>query len=82
MYVYIYICVYIYYIYMYILYIYIYIYIEIKYVLQPLSGKVLNATNRTIYIYFRFLTKTAIIDHYTVFHGLIVFLKTKIHISK
>ena len=73
-------CIYLLYIYVYI--IYIYIYIEIKYVLQPLSGKVLNATNRTIYIYFRFLTKTAIIDHYTVFHGLIVFLKTKIHISK
>ena len=31
----------------------------------------LNAINRAIYIYFGFLTKTTIIGHYTVFHGLI-----------
>ena len=30
----------------------------------------LNAINRAIYIYFGFLTKTTIIGHYTMFHGL------------
>ena len=34
-------------------------------------AQVLNALNREIYVYFGFLTKTRIIDHYTVFHELI-----------
>ena len=36
--------------------------------LQPLSGKVLNAVNRAICIDFGFLTKTTIISIYIVFH--------------
>ena len=47
------------------------IYILYIYVLQLLSSKVVNAVNSTLYIYFGFLTKTTIIGHYTVFHGLI-----------
>ena len=39
--------------------------------MQLLSSNVLNAVNRTIYIYVAFLTKTTIIGHYAVFCGLI-----------
>ena len=43
----------------------------IKNVMQLLSSNVLNAVNRTIYIYVAFLTKATIIGHYAVFCGLI-----------
>ena len=43
----------------------------IKHVMQLLSSNVLNAVNRTIYIYVAFSTKTTIIGHYAVFCGLI-----------
>ena len=34
-------------------------------------SKLLNSVNRTIYIYFIFVLKAAIIGHYTLFYGLI-----------
>ena len=64
---------------MYIIYIYIYIYLYILNVLNKTcvasSSKVLNTVNRVIYLYFGFSTKTTIIDHYIVFHGLIPILR-------
>ena len=45
-----------------------------KHLLQPPSSKVLNAVNKAIYVYFGCFTKT-IIDHYTVFHGLIPLIR-------